>query len=70
MKLIIKRTLARPQVRHALISFGKVALDRFLDHAIMKLQEFETRLKGKVEVIDAEYEILEDDKKDVRNMSP
>jgi len=70
MRPIIKRALARPQVRNALVAFGKVALDRFLDHAIMKLQEFESRLKGEADVIDAEYEILENDEKDVRKMSP
>jgi len=67
---LIKQTLAKPQVRTALVSFGQIALDRCLDYAIMKLREFEEALLehdiAYDKVIDAEFEIM--DKEDVSKM--
>jgi hypothetical protein len=61
MKLI-KQTLAKPQVRTALVSFGQIALDRCLDYAIMKLREFEEALSEYDitydKAIDAEFEVI------------
>lgn len=65
MKLI-KQTLAKPQVRTALVSFGQILLDRCLDCAIIKLKEFEQVLLDHDEVIDAEFEVV--DEEDVSKM--
>jgi len=65
MKLI-KQTLAKPQVRTALVSFGQIVLDRCLDCAIMKLREFEQVLLDHGEVVDAEFEVI--DEEDVSKM--
>ena len=66
MKLI-KQTLAKPQVRGALVAFGRASLDRALDCAIMKLQEFEKALKREADIVDVECEEVEDEK-DVTKM--
>ena len=65
MKLI-KQTLAKPQVRTALVSFGQIVLDRCLDCAILKLREFEQVLLDHGEVVDAEFEVI--DEEDVSKM--
>ena len=64
---LIKQTLAKPQVRTALVSFGQILLDRCLECAIIKLKEFEQVLLDHGKVIDAEFEEVQNEK-DVTKM--